>query len=192
MKRLSLIMVIAVAGFLSITGCSQKKVAVAPEAVSPMEKEVAKSNSVPPASMTGREMLSEKKLPVAEQSAPKTHGTELGKSFNDIYFDYDKYDIRDDAKPALTEVSSFLSKNREAKVIVEGYCDDRGTNEYNLALGDKRAHAAKEYLVASGIPSGRIEPVSFGEEKPVCKDTTEECRAKNRRDRFVLVEERHR
>ncbi|MBZ0154650.1 MAG: peptidoglycan-associated lipoprotein Pal [Alphaproteobacteria bacterium] len=115
---------------------------------------------------------------------------EIPVTIQDVYFDYDKYDIKDDAQPVLKDLAAFLSKNKNTKVVVEGHCDDRGTDEYNLALGDKRANAAKEYLVSLGIPSNRIETVSYGEEKPVCKESTEECWAKNRRAHFVLAEER--
>ncbi len=82
----------------------------------------------------------------------------------------------------------MLSPNPKTKVVVEGNCDERGTSEYNLALGDRRANAAKSYLVSLGIPSRRIKTISYGKEKPLCTESTEECWSKNRRDHFVLTE----
>ena len=109
--------------------------------------------------------------------------------FEDIHFDFDKYDIRPDAKPLLQGVASWLRKNTFAKILIEGHCDERGTNQYNLALGDRRAKAAKDYLTALGLVSDRIEMVSYGEEKPLCTEKTEECWAKNRRVHFVILKE---
>jgi peptidoglycan-associated lipoprotein len=80
-------------------------------------------------------------------------------------------------------------KNSAVKVLVEGHCDDRGTNEYNLALADRRAKAVRDYLVALGTAPERVEMVSYGEEKPSCKEQTEECWAKNRRAHFVILRE---
>jgi peptidoglycan-associated lipoprotein len=108
-------------------------------------------------------------------------------TFEDIFFDFDQYDIRPDARPALQAIASWLLKNKAAHILAEGHCDERGTNEYNLALGDRRAKAVKDYLFALGIASGRIEIVSYGEEKPFCSDHTEECWAKNRRAHFVIL-----
>lgn len=89
----------------------------------------------------------------------------------------------------LKEVSTILSRNKNIKVIIEGHCDERGTNEYNLGLGDRRANSAKEYLISLGIPSNKIETISYGEEKPICTEQTEDCWAKNRRAHFVFIEE---
>lgn len=110
---------------------------------------------------------------------------EKSRVFQDIHFDYDKYEIREDAKPALKSLANYLIKNNLEKIVIEGNCDERGTNEYNLALGDRRAKATMGYLVAAGIASSRIETISYGEEKPLCKEQTEECWAKNRRSHFI-------
>jgi peptidoglycan-associated lipoprotein len=107
--------------------------------------------------------------------------------FEDIHFDFDKYDIRPDAKPLLQGAASWLRKNTFAKILIEGHCDERGTNQYNLALGDRRAKETKDYLTALGLVSDKIEMVSYGEEKPLCTEKTEECWAKNRRVHFVIL-----
>ena len=107
--------------------------------------------------------------------------------FSDILFDYDKYDVADTYKPVLKSVSSWMAKNTSARLSVEGHCDDRGTNEYNLALGDRRAKAVKDYLVSLGVASDRINVISYGEERPLCSEQTEACWAKNRRAHFTVL-----
>jgi peptidoglycan-associated lipoprotein len=107
--------------------------------------------------------------------------------FKDIHFDYDKYNVKDEYKPELKSVASWITKNSGTKLSVEGHCDERGTNEYNLALGDRRAKAVKDYLVSLGVPSSKVETISYGEEKPLCTEQTEECWAKNRRAHFVVL-----
>jgi len=106
--------------------------------------------------------------------------------FSSVYFDFDSYRIREDAVPTLKELSSYLSKNN-ITLTIEGHADERGTTEYNLALGQKRASAVEQYLMQSGIPSKRLEIVSCGEDQPLCTEKTEECWAKNRRARFVII-----
>jgi peptidoglycan-associated lipoprotein len=104
----------------------------------------------------------------------------------DIYFEFDQYNLRADARDLLKTHSTWLKNNLSAQVEIEGHCDERGTGEYNLALGAKRAQAAKDYLVTLGTPAGRISTVSYGKELPVCQDHSEECWQKNRHDRFVV------
>jgi peptidoglycan-associated lipoprotein len=103
-----------------------------------------------------------------------------------MYFDFDQYDLKADARDSLKSHWGWLKNNASAQVQVEGHCDERGTGEYNLALGAKRAQAAKDYLVTLGVPAGRITTISYGKELPVCRDQTEDCWQKNRRDRFVV------
>jgi peptidoglycan-associated lipoprotein len=84
-------------------------------------------------------------------------------------------------------VADYLTKNRAYKILIEGHCDDRGTSEYNLALGDKRAKSAKDFLLSLGVPSSRADVISYGKEKALCSERTEECWAKNRRAHFVIL-----
>ncbi|MEO8620918.1 MAG: peptidoglycan-associated lipoprotein Pal, partial [bacterium] len=104
-----------------------------------------------------------------------------------IYFDYDKSEIRDDAKAALDSKLALLRANPSMKIRIEGNTDSRGSNEYNLALGLRRANAARRYLVAQGIDNARFDVVSYGEERPVDQGTTDDAYAKNRRDDFVIT-----
>jgi peptidoglycan-associated lipoprotein len=104
----------------------------------------------------------------------------------DIYFDFDQYDLHADARATLKAHAEWLKGKPSAEVQIEGHCDERGTGEYNLALGAKRAEAAKDYLVTLGVSAGRITTISYGKELPVCQEHTEECWQKNRHDRFVV------
>lgn len=105
----------------------------------------------------------------------------------EIYFDFDRYDLRSNARDTLRANADWLKSNPAFRVNIEGHCDERGTTEYNLALGAKRAQAAKDYLVTLGVSADRISTESFGKEAQVCNEHSEACWQKNRRDRFVTV-----
>jgi peptidoglycan-associated lipoprotein len=104
----------------------------------------------------------------------------------DLNFDFDRYSIRPDARAILKQHAGWLKANPQVKVEIEGHCDERGTSDYNLALGVRRADAVKQFLVASGIGSDRLSIISYGEELPLCKEQSESCWAKNRRAHFAL------
>src|SRR5258707_11982102 len=103
----------------------------------------------------------------------------------DAYFDYDKADIRPDARTALSATADFLKRHPSIKATIEGHCDERGSTEYNLGLGDRRANAVKQYLVSLGVSADRLNTVSFGKEKPFCMESVEACWQQNRRGHFV-------
>jgi peptidoglycan-associated lipoprotein len=104
----------------------------------------------------------------------------------DINFDFDKYDIRPGDARVLDSNATWLKSNPNHLLLIEGHCDERGTNEYNLALGERRAKSAMNYLVSQGVQANRITIISYGEERPVCTEHTEECWAKNRRAHFLV------
>jgi len=108
----------------------------------------------------------------------------FGQNVKDAYFDYDKADIRTDAEQALTADGSFFKDHQSVKFTIEGHCDSRGSEEYNLGLGEKRAAAAKNFLVNAGVSADRVSTISYGKSKPVCTDETEECWQQNRRAHF--------
>jgi peptidoglycan-associated lipoprotein len=105
---------------------------------------------------------------------------------NDILFDYDRYNIRQDARPALNAAASYLNKKMKINIVIEGHGDERGTNEYNLALGEKRANATKNYLRSLGLSPARVSTVTYGEEKPLCTNSVESCWQRNRRSSIKL------
>jgi peptidoglycan-associated lipoprotein len=116
---------------------------------------------------------------------PPTPAPDFNQEVRDAYFDYDKADIRPDARDALSKTADFLKANPSIKVTVEGHCDERGSTEYNLGLGQRRADAVKQYLASLGVPADRMTTVSFGKEKPFCQEHNEACWQQNRRGHFV-------
>jgi len=130
--------------------------------------------------------------PPPPPSAPpstRTLAQMLAEDVQDALFDYDKSDIRDDARAVLTRDADVLKTALQqfpgATVLIEGHCDERGSAEYNLGLGDRRSTAAKEFLVQLGVPGDRLKTVSYGKERPVCTDSNEACWQKNRRAHFA-------
>lgn len=117
----------------------------------------------------------------------KTAATPASSPLKDIFFDFDRADLRGDARDTLRSNADWLKSNPSTRVEIEGHCDERGTNEYNLALGAKRAQAAKDYLVSLGISGERLSTISYGEEIPVCQERAENCWRQNRRARFVII-----
>ena len=111
----------------------------------------------------------------------------VGGRLEDIFFDYDKYNIRDEYRSVLARNAEALIAHPEIALLIEGHCDERGTNEYNLALGEARAQSTKNYLVDLGISAARLGTISFGEERPLDPRATEDAWSKNRRAHFVVV-----
>ncbi len=112
-------------------------------------------------------------------------GPEEDGVLKDVHFAYDSYELDGSARDVLAANAEWLKENRRARTEIEGHCDERGTVEYNLALGAKRAKAVKDYLVSLGVASERLTTISYGEELPLCRDVGEQCYARNRRVHFV-------
>lgn len=123
----------------------------------------------------------------AKTESPMVREAGSASGLNDVYFDFDKSAVRDDAKPALQSNAKWLKSNSNAKIKIEGHADERGTNEYNIALAEKRAQAARKYLATLGVKSDSLSIISYGEEKPQCKEQNENCWQKNRRAHFTVV-----
>jgi peptidoglycan-associated lipoprotein len=111
---------------------------------------------------------------------------EFHANVQDIFFDYDNYDIRTDAQSTLAKDASYLVQHPEIKVVIGGYCDERGSNEYNIVLGQNRAQSTKTALVTAGVAADRIRVISYGKEKPFCTDSNEQCWQLNRRAGFTI------
>ena len=128
----------------------------------------------------------------ASEAAPPAENPGLDQLFaasvKDAFFDFNKSDLRPDARQALTKTAEFLRSYPQLRIGVEGYCDERGSTEYNLGLGERRASAAKEFLVSLGIPADRLTTVSFGKEKQFCSEHVEQCWQQNRRAHFVRAQ----
>jgi peptidoglycan-associated lipoprotein len=172
--RLGLALSVAVAFALAVAGCSSKKRG---------------------ADLGGeRGALGEEGLGSAgslEQARAGVLGSQAVAEgpLSDIHFAYDSFDLDDEARRTLQDHASWLRERPDARVEIEGHCDERGTIEYNLALGAKRAAATKSYLASLGVSAGRITTISYGEELPLCHEPTESCYQRNRRAHFVVIAE---
>jgi peptidoglycan-associated lipoprotein len=130
------------------------------------------------------------RVPVAP-TAPASNedmGSEAAfhQNVQDVFFDYDSYDLRPDAQASITQAASYLNAHPAIKVVIGGYCDERGSAEYNLALGENRANSARSALVAAGVAGNRLRVISYGKEKQFCTEESETCWQQNRRDQFSL------
>src|SRR5258708_1725167 len=123
--------------------------------------------------------------PPVEQPKGPTDDELFLREVRDAYFDYDKADIRPDARTALSKTADFLKAHPSIKATIEGHCDERGSTEYNLGLGVRRANAVKQYVVSLGVAADRLNTTSFGKEKPFCTESNESCWQQNRRGHFV-------
>jgi peptidoglycan-associated lipoprotein len=160
--------------------CKKKPPTTTPEAAPPPSTapEKPSTNVAPPPSgpTSGEDVMS------ADLQTLNARGY-----LKDAFFDFDKYDLRDDARTALAADGQWLKRYSSIQVLVEGHCDSRGTEEYNLSLGQKRAAAVKDYLVSLGVDSSRVNTVSYGKTRPFCSEETESCWQQNRRGHFVIT-----
>jgi len=173
-KSIIYLSIMILVGLFSLWGCPKKaEVASAPEA----QKEAVTAPSPAPAAPAA---APEVKPEEAKEAAAVSEA-----GLKPIYFDFDKSFMRDDARPVMQANAEWLKANPKVKIRIEGNCDERGTIEYNQALGQRRAASAKRYLTDLGVSSGRISLISYGKEKPLCSDHNETCWQKNRRDDLV-------
>ncbi len=157
--------------------------------VTPSASSTYKATATGPGGTTvseARVTVTEPPPPTSTAPRPLTDSEFFSTNVRDIYFDYDKSDIRDDARSTLQSDSASLQERGGIKFTIEGHCDERGSEKYNLALGDRRANATKQFLVSLGVSGDRIDTISYGEERPICTEHNEECWQKNRRAHFVL------
>jgi peptidoglycan-associated lipoprotein len=133
---------------------------------------------------TTRLTVTQAQAPMATTPSP-TDEDLFGQTVKDIYFDYDKSDLRSDQQADIQADAQFLNQHTNINFIIEGHCDSRGSTEYNLALGDQRASSVKNALVSAGVTASRIKTISFGKEKPFCMEENEACWQQNRRGHFV-------
>lgn len=172
------------AGLLATAGCCTKKPAPAP---APAVVAAPAPTPAPVPIPTEAPIAAPVAEPVAE--ALPADLAELNKKgyLKDVFFDYDQYDVRADQRDAMSANADWMKKWPTVKIQIEGHCDERGSNKYNMALGDKRANAARDYLVSLGIDAARITTLSYGEERPFVEGQTEAAWSQNRRGHFVVT-----
>lgn len=168
--------------FLGFSGCAElfsngsELSSSAQEGASEKSSPPSVSQSTGPSSLEG---VRRGHNPVTPPSSP----------LKDIYYQFDSYSLTAEAREILKHNAEWMESNSSVRVEIEGHADDRGTNEYNLALGAQRAQIARDYIIALGIPRDRLSTISYGEELVVCREPTEECWRQNRRVRFVIISE---
>ena len=172
---------------LFLVGCPKRPATTAASAPPPTGSP-SPSSAAPSTSPSGPSMTPSPAAPgTATPSTTPPRPSEFSESANlkDVFFDFDKYDIRASDARILDTNAAWLKSNNNL-VLIEGHCDERGTNEYNLALGERRAKSTMNYLMAQGVQASRITIISYGEERPTCTEQSEGCWAKNRRAHFLV------
>jgi peptidoglycan-associated lipoprotein len=185
-KHFLLLGVIVLLGVFALWGCPKKSEVTTSPATPKETAPVAEPEKVP-----SKEEGAQKPSPneSMESAAAREAAAAAAAGMHPIYFDFDQSFIRNDARDVLKANAEWLKAHPKSKVRIEGNCDERGTREYNQALGQRRAASAKKYLVDLGISVKRISLVSYGKEKPICSESSEGCLQKNRRDDLVAVTE---
>jgi peptidoglycan-associated lipoprotein len=189
MKRIVGFWVVGALGALVVSGCANENVVKKDEAIAPSATTQAKQTDVK-AAKNGPAVTTAPAKPAPEsvkKTVAKAEPQQLTSALEKIYFDFDSYALSDDARKTLTSNADYLRKSAAAKLRIEGNCDERGSAEYNIALGEKRAEVAKKYLVTMGIPADRLAIISYGKEKPADPGHDEAAWAKNRRDEFTIL-----
>jgi peptidoglycan-associated lipoprotein len=193
MKRMAGFCVAGALGAMVVSGCAKENVVKKDETIAPPATAQARQTDVKAAKNGPAE------IPAPAKQAPASAGKEaaaktepqskeqVASGLEKIYFDFDSSALSEDARKALTGNAGYLRTSAAAKLRIEGNCDERGSAEYNIALGEKRAEAAKKYLVTMGIPEDRLATISYGKEKPADQGHDESAWAKNRRDDFTIL-----
>jgi peptidoglycan-associated lipoprotein len=186
-----IIPVLFLMSLLVLWGCPKKaEVSTSPESEQAPQVAPAKEEAKPEQKAEEKvEPAKEAAKPEAPKEESKERAAAASAGLQPIYFDFDKSFIRDDARPVMKANAEWLKANPKVKVRIEGNCDERGTKEYNQALGQRRASSAKKYLTDLGISAKRISLISYGKEKPICSEHNEDCWQKNRRDDLVAITE---
>ncbi len=178
-KRMMYLSFLLLVGLVSLWGCPKKtEMTSSPES----QRENITSPATP-----APEVRSAETNPGMRSEVREERSARVAEGLKPVYFDFDKSYLRDDAKTVLRDNAAWLKAHPKAKIKIEGNCDERGTNEYNQALGQRRAASAKQYLATLGVSASRIALISYGKEKPVCAGHDESCWEKNRKDDFAVM-----
>jgi len=185
-----------------LTGCPKKATIVKEEAKAPVVDLKAETEAKAKAEAEAKKKAeAEAKLKAEAEAKARAEAEARAKAeaeaktepaakeavrLEDIHFDFDMYEIKGSDKEILSDLADWLLKNKDTNLVLEGHADDRGNSAYNLALGERRAQSAKDYLVALGVSAARISTTSYGQEKPVCTEPNEDCWWKNRRAHFSI------
>ncbi len=193
MKDVRALTALAAVALFSVSAACTKKTATIPAPPAPQQQQATTSVKTPAAEVSKHaaatpQTTAQSRYPDA---ATVRQINELLARIQDVYFDYDKHFLRQDARQGLLDdsktLAEILKQYPDYKLTVEGHCDERGSDEYNMALGDARAKAAREYLGELGVPANQLQVISYGKDRPQCSDHEESCWQKNRRAHFVAL-----
>lgn len=185
MRSRALVLSLLSLTLLTTIGCGRKKVTTAPEAAPPPAA-IADTTPVMPAAPPAAPDADPVEDPLSGDLASLNEYLRR-QGFGDTYFAYDRAELTEPAREQLARNAQLLRQYPQLQVTLEGHCDDRGTPEYNLALGERRAFSVRDYLTALGVGEGRLRTISYGEERPVCTETDESCLSQNRRAHMVIT-----
>ena len=184
---INVIILLIIPGFLFTVSCTKKTVTSDTDVTQPVaDKDLKAKEAAEKArqeELARQRALEEERL---KEEAAKIEAARNQFVMEDIFFDFDSFAILPEAQDILSSKAEWLQSNPDISVTIEGHCDERGTIEYNLALGDRRAQSAKDFLINLGIAESRLNTISYGEERPVVPDSNEDAWAKNRRAHFVI------
>lgn len=204
-RKNSLVLILVLCLGLILSGCPKKTVPISEPSAQKSEDAARLEAEKAAKEKAEREAREKEEARIKEEAAKREKEKEFEKSLvakkqpgiegevleskllKDIYFDFDKYEVRPQDIGILKENAALIMKNPTIKIQIEGHCDERGTAEYNLALGERRANSAKRYLVSLGIPADRLSTISYGKEMPLDPGHNEEAWAKNRRGHFIIL-----
>lgn len=190
-RRLQCMVVLLLMSAVVLAGCAKRPATTQAAAPAPTGA-TGTTAATPPPSAPSTAAAPPSAPATAAPQAPASTARPSPKEFmavadlKDINFDFDKYNIRSGDAKVLDENAKWLKSHEDQLVLIEGHCDERGTNEYNLALGERRAKSTMNYLVSQGVQASRITIISYGEERPLCTEKNEACWSKNRRAHFLV------
>jgi len=182
------ISILALSSVLAVAGCAKKAPQTAPMPPPPPPPAAPAPPPPPPPPPAPAPAPAPRPLTEEEIFARKSvDQLNAEKPLDDVFFELDQSNVREDARPALQKDADWLKKYGSVQVTLEGHCDSRGSAEYNLGLGSRRATAVRDYLVNLGVPASRVQVISKGKEQPFCNDANESCWSQNRRAHFVIT-----
>jgi peptidoglycan-associated lipoprotein len=184
--RKSIIFLCLIVFVLAYAGCAGKQLVKSDGTASAQKESAIKQNEQSRIDGSSAKQEESVKQSIAKEQTMEPTALQIKADLKDIHFDFDQYSISQEDRKILSSHAGYLLKHKNVKIVIEGNCDERGTTEYNLALGDRRAQEAKKFLVNSGVDRERIKTISYGKERPLDPDHNEEAWAKNRRDHFTI------
>ncbi len=185
MQRKALSLVLVGLSLILLPGCNRKKPTTAPEA--PIQAEVAPPPAPAPEPPPAPPAPSAPADPLAGDLASVNEYVRSQGLLDDVFYEYDSANLTETARQRLAANAQFFNKHPVFEALIEGHCDERGTPEYNLALGERRASSARDYLSSLGVDGSRLRTITYGEERPVCTGNEEGCWSQNRRSHFMIT-----